>query len=141
MKIMLVCLFYLISIFSSDFETKGPIGNYKVEFYNNYDPGYIIKFRENDYSKINSKGETIGKGAIFKHLSKNGEGIIHLKEYIIAIPAGRIDKPEHKSFSKDYTQIWFSEKDTIQFGIHHDNDDPHFAFKSGRMIKIKEPPH
>jgi hypothetical protein len=137
MKPILLFSLLLISLFKSDFENKGPIGDYKVEFYNNWDEGYIITFRENDYYKINSKGETIGKGEITKYLRENGEGIIHLKDYAIYIPPGKIDKFEHKSFSTDYTEFWFTEKDTIQFGIHHENS-VHLSSKGGIMIKVKK---
>ncbi|MEN2399291.1 hypothetical protein GKZ90_0005855 [Flavobacterium sp. MC2016-06] len=137
MKSIFIFLFLLIALFKSDCQSKGPVGEYKVEFYDNYTQGYIITFRENNYSKTNSKGETIGKGEIDKYLRENGEGIIHLKDYAMYIPAGKIDKVVHKTFSTDYTEFWFTEKDTIQFGIHHENS-VHISFQTGRMIKLNK---
>ncbi|MEM0577534.1 hypothetical protein [Flavobacterium polysaccharolyticum] len=138
MKTMLLISLFVITFLKIDCQNKVLIGKYKVEFYDNYEQGYIITFRENNYYKTNLKGETIGKGEITKHLRENGEGIIHLKDYSIYIPAGKIDNVEHKSFSTYYTELLFDGKDTIQFGIHHENSDPHFAYKSGRIIKIKQ---
>ncbi|MES2543943.1 MAG: hypothetical protein V4548_03595 [Bacteroidota bacterium] len=136
MKSILLLTFLLISLFKSDRENKGPVGDYKVEFYDKFEQGYTITFREKDYYKINWKGETVGKGEMTKYLKENGEGIIHLRDYAMYIPAGKIDKVEHKSFSTDYTEFWSTEKDTIQFGIHHENS-VHISFKTGIMIKIK----
>ena len=137
MKLIIFFSIFFISLFKSDCQNPSWIGDYKVEFYNHYDQNYIITFRENDYFKVNPKGETIGKGEITKYLRDNGEGIIHLNDYIIYIPAKK-NSLVRKSLKSDYTKFWFNNKDTIQFSDHHEGDDPHFCFRSGKMIKIKK---
>jgi hypothetical protein len=137
MKSIVLFPLLLSLVFKSDCENKGPFGEYKVEFFNDRDESYTITFRENDYHKINAKGETVGKGEITKHLRENGEGIIHLRDYAIYIPSGNTDGFVYKSLSTDYTEFYFTKKDTIQFGIHHENSH-HICFKVGIMIKIRE---
>ena len=131
MKSYLFFSLILFSFFNSS-QNKKLIGEYKVEFENKY-PCYNINFGEKDYIKTNNQGETIGRGDIIKNLSENEEGVIILKDYAII----RDGKSEHKITVSDVTQIWFTKKDTLQFGIYHE-DNLHVAYMGGIMIKVKK---
>lgn len=135
MKSILILLIFLASLFEINYQSNGPIGDYNVEFNNASNKNYVITFKENKYSKVNSKGETIGKGKIIKRLKENGKGLIRLYDYDIHIPAGKIDSVEHITFKTEYTELFFSEKDTISFGMHYEGR-PHISFQTGKMIRI-----